>query len=143
MAHPNDYKPVNNFESSLIINDRYGKHKRLIARIAWKTQNGNFIPMSFVCDTGVPSSFYLSSKAIEILEEYSLLKLDDKGVAYVTVHKDNSGQTFNTTMEETPKVHKNANIVGLKVLLKIGLHISNVHSHSIQILDIYDRSRVY
>ncbi|KAJ3220943.1 hypothetical protein HK099_003902 [Clydaea vesicula] len=98
MAHPNDYKPVNNFENSFIINDRYGKHKRLIARIAWKTHNGNFIPMSFVCDTGAPSSFYLSSKAIEILEEYSLLKLDDKGVAYVTIHKDNSRSINNQTI---------------------------------------------
>ena len=50
MAHPDDYKEVQEFT----YHTRYGRHDRLIARVAWKLTE-SVVPMSFVCDTGAPS----------------------------------------------------------------------------------------
>jgi hypothetical protein len=61
MAHPEDLK-----ESKEPINPEYIRHHkrdhhRLLFRISFiKLESGKFLPLTFVCDTGAPSHFYLS-----------------------------------------------------------------------------------
>lgn len=129
MKHPEDYivSPTP-MDATFVISSRQGRHHRLIARIAWQTENGNFIPMSFVCDTGAPSSFYLSPEARNILEEHKVLRIhDEMGEPFVKArrrHGDFESTYFMARIDDTPQIHKNANILGLKVLLKIGLHLN-------------------
>ena len=117
MAHPSDYKKTETFPPRFIYHSHYGRHDRLIARVAWKLESG-VVPMSFVCDTGAPSHMYLSKEAMEVLDKAKLLLKDDRDVPYVRVHV-NGNNTFPATVEETPSVHKHANILGLKSLKKL------------------------
>jgi hypothetical protein len=124
MAHPDDYKTVSHFNPQFIFHTHYGRHNRLIARAAWKTPDKKLIPMSFVCDTGAPSHIYLSTKALSILDENKLLMKDERDTPYVKIHIDNDN-TFPATVEETPSVHKKANILGLKSLQKLHIYVIN------------------
>ena len=117
MAHPDDYKEVLEFKPEFIIHYYFGHHNRLIVRAA-------FIPMSFVCDTGAPSHIYLSSKASSILQEKGLLLTDDKEIQYVKIHI-NGIDTFSAVTENTPYVNKNANILGLKSLKRLNMHLKD------------------
>ena len=120
MAHPDDYKPINTFDPQFVYHSYHGRHDRLIARVAWKVSDALFVPMSFVCDTGAPSHLYLSKEAYRVLEEYKRLLTDDRGNQYVKIHLDET-TTFNANVEETPHMHKNANIIGLKALIQLHL----------------------
>jgi hypothetical protein len=93
MHHPEDYNEVSEFQPEFICHSYYGRHNRLIARVAWKVSDTVMIPMSFVCDTGAPSHLYLSVKAIKILDKAKLLLTDDKGTPYIKMHK-NASETF-------------------------------------------------
>ncbi len=119
MAHPEDYKEVDEFASVFTYHSRFCRHDRMIVRIGWKTNNG-FIPMSFVCDTGAPSHMYLSQEALNTLKNAGLLMTDERETPYVKIHRD-CKNTFLATVEETPHVHKRANILGLKSLKKLHL----------------------
>lgn len=123
MAHPGDYKEVREFKPQFIIHSHFGRHNRLIARVAWKTENGTMIPMSFVCDTGAPSHIYLSNKALRVLNSNNLVLKDEKDTAYVSIHTDHKS-TFPATIEETPHVHRDANILGLKSLKRLHLRLT-------------------
>lgn len=124
MAHPDDYKETNNFSPEYICHSYHGRHNRLIARVAWKISNNNLIPMSFVCDTGAPSHMYLSKYAYDTLEKHNRILTDDRGNQYVKIHL-NKTTTFNANIEETPHIHKNANIIGLKALKKLHLALKD------------------
>ena len=125
MAHPDDYKEVLEFKPEFIMHSRLNRHNRLIVRAAWLVPNGEaMVPMSFVCDTGAPSHIYLSSKALSILQEKGLLLTDDKEIQYVKIHI-NDTDTFPAVTEETPYVHKDANILGLKSLKRLNMHLKN------------------
>lgn len=118
MAHPNDYKETNSFFPCFTYHSHFGRHDRLIARVAWKTSDGTVIPMSFVCDTGAPSHIYLSPEAMSVLDRNKLLLKDERDTPYVNMHI-NKNDTFPATVEETPSVHKHANILGLKSLKRL------------------------
>lgn len=83
MAHPSDYKEVKTFNPEFIYHSYFGRHNRLILRVAWKVSESVMIPMSFVCDTGAPSHLYLSKKAFSVLNKYNLILEDDKEAKYV------------------------------------------------------------
>ena len=120
MAHPEDYTEVNNFKPHFIVHSHFGRHYRLIVRVAWRTGDGIMVPMSFVCDTGAPSHIYLSNEALRALDSKGLLLRDDKDTPYVKVHT-NRISVFPATIEETPHTHKDANILGLKSLKRLHL----------------------
>jgi len=124
MAHPDDYKEIDTFEPQFIYHLHVGKHNRLIARIAWKLPGGKVVPMSFVCDTGAPSHFYLSKKALDVLQKHRLIKEYDRETQYVKVQA-NKHNIFNANIEETPYIHRSANIIGLKVLKKLHLNLAD------------------
>ena len=124
MVHPDDYKVTSRYVSEFIVHSRFGRHNRLIARVSWKILNNTYMPLSFVCDTGAPSHFYLSVSTLNELSKYNALKTDERGTMYVKVFKNHT-DTFLANIEETPHIHKNANIIGLKALQKLELHLSD------------------
>ena len=121
MAHPDDYKEVLEFSPQFTYHTRYGRHDRLIARVAWKMKD-SVVPMSFVCDTGAPSHLYLSKEAMDVLHKAGRLLKDDRDTPYVEMHI-RDGKKFPATVEETPSVHRHANILGLKSLKRLCLRL--------------------
>ena len=124
MVHPTDYEVTNSYKSEFIMHSRFGRHNRLIARISWRVSDNTYMPISFVCDTGAPSHFYLSLNTLNKLSKYDVLKTDERGTMYVKILK-NTRDTFLANIEETPHIHKNANIIGLKALQKLELHLND------------------
>lgn len=110
MAHPDDYKNVEQPFTTYI------PHFRLIVRACWKISDKQYLPMSFVCDTGAPMGFYLSALARNKLKSYNRIKEDETGNEYVVLQ-----DIGKAAVEPTPNGHAPANIVGLRVLTKLGL----------------------
>ena len=81
MAHPNDYLLSEEPIKAEFISHRNGHHNRLLFRISWKLSEGNYLPMTFVCDTGAPMHFYFSGRAMKAIE--SRIKTDELGVYFV------------------------------------------------------------
>ena len=105
MAHPGDYKEVQEFKLQFIVHSHFGRYNRLIARVACKTKNGTMVPMSFVCDTRALSHIYLSNDALRTLDSKGLLLKDDKDTPYVKIHTSKDSM-FPATIEETPQAYK-------------------------------------
>ena len=124
MAHPGDYKAVQEFKPQFIMHSHFGRHNRLIARVAWKTGNGTVLPMSFICNTGAPSHIYLSGDALRALDGAGLLLKDDEDMPYAKIHA-NRDSVFSAAIELTPQVHKSANILGLKSLKRLHLRLTD------------------
>ena len=119
MAHPDDYKAVQEFTPQLFMHTYYGFHERLIARVAWKASDGTVVPMSFICDTGAPGFVYLSPKASRALASKGLLMADEAtGRPYVRMHKDENSE-FDAPTQETPRPHTDANVLGVRALMKL------------------------
>jgi hypothetical protein len=115
MAHPDDYKLLDDpLPIACMLHQHIG-HWRLILRVSFRLTNGKYLPMSFVCDTGAPYDFYFADLAMQNLTTGGRLKEDDIGNAYL----DNIvGRK--AAVRETPYTHKPANILGLKMMLKLG-----------------------
>jgi hypothetical protein len=120
MMHPDNGKLCDNIVKEFIYHHQFNKHDRLIVRTCWKTAKNKYIPFSFICDTGVPKHLYLSQNTISKLSEYELLYSSELDISYVKIHK-NPTTIFKAPIDETPNIHKNANIIGLKTLKKLGL----------------------
>ena len=118
-AHPDDYTivpepivPVCIFHSYL------GGHNRLIYRTSVCVSPGKYFTLSFICDTGAPKSIYLSRRAVELFRQAGLVqKDDDTDVSWVTIARRK------TPIDLTPNNHTPANILGLRVLCKLGLQL--------------------
>ena len=120
-AHPQDYhvssQPI---EPECIFNHRQGTHNRLLWRVSWDIGNRKFMPMTFVLDTGAPKQMYLSQTALSKLEELGLLKTDeDTEARWVQLFGRKCG------VERTPHGHDPANIIGLRMLMRLGLQLSD------------------
>ncbi len=125
MAHPQDYKAVQEFTPQFIRHDHYGFHKKLIARIAFKASDGTALPTSFVCDTGAPGCVYLSPKAYDALKGKGLLLADEiTGGPYVKIHQGEN-RVFNAATEHTPRPHFNANVLGVAALHKLHFQMTD------------------
>lgn len=92
MAHPGDYKVVQEFAPQYIMDHIMGRNDRPIVRAAWKLPNGAMLPMTFLCDTMAPAHVYLSQRAMKVLRAEGVLESDDLG-PYVHIHQD-SKKTF-------------------------------------------------
>lgn len=125
MSHPDDYKITRSFKPQFIVSRHENKHTRLIARVAWKLSDQSFIPMSFVCDTGAPGSFYLSPTAMAIMKSVGKVLSNDMNDAYTEVlARTGNRDSFTAVLDSTPRLHRNANIIGLKVMMKLGFSLS-------------------
>ncbi len=103
-----------------------GKNNRLWMRASWKLAPGEFVPMSFLLDTGAPKQLYLSERAMSILEEAGLTVEDnDTDIQFVYVF----GRKC--LVELTPSVTPTApaNIFGLKMLKRLGLQLFEKEPH--------------
>lgn len=119
-AHPQDYhvssQPI---EPEHIFSHRQGTHNRLLWRVSWDIGDGKFMPMTFMLDTGAPKQLYLSQPALSKLEEIGLLKIDeDTDACWVQLFGRKCG------VERTPHGRDPANIIGLRMLLRLGLQLS-------------------
>lgn len=117
MQHPDDYKIVST-PFTKYITHLLGHNNRLIARICWTKSNTEFVPMSFVCDTGAPMGLYLSTKATNILRNIGRITEDETGNIYVNIQGIGKA-----SVEPTPPGHAPANIIGLRLILKLGLSV--------------------
>ena len=114
-THPEDYLVSASPIKPLMVDfeGRRAGHRRLICRISWQLQDGTFLPMSFVVDTGAPSHFYLCDQAFDLLVEGGRLKKDGNGNDYLVVFSRNA------LVAETPENHRPANILGLTMISEL------------------------
>ena len=126
MQHPDDYKVVSEPFVQYIPHFS-GHNNRLIVRVCWKKSNtpsaglgakAEFVPMSFVCDTGAPMGLYLSTKATNLLRNIERIVEDETGNEYVEIFGIGKA-----SIEPTPPGHAPANIVGLRMIMKLELSI--------------------
>lgn len=118
MKHPEDGKVTETPITPEFIRHKRPHHHRLVLRASFKLPNNNkFVAFSFVCDTGVPGSFYLAPFADKILEDGGRSLEDEAGNTYLTV-LDKPAAT-----QETPRSHQPANVIGLSMLEKLGLSV--------------------
>ena len=116
MQHPQDYISAEEPVSECIYHTNDG-HARMIARISWRKSDNEFIPMSFIIDTGAPTGLYLSPQARAVLDSINRIKVDDlNGITYVSI--SNIGLAV---VEHIPAQHVPGNIMGLRLLRRIGL----------------------
>lgn len=116
MQHPEDYELVDGALAEYIPHFS-GHHNRLIIRICWKVGN-KYMPMSFVCDTGAPMGLYLSEKASNLLRRHGRVIEDETGNEYAEIPG-----VGKAAVEPTPPGHAPANIMGLRLLVKLGLSL--------------------
>ena len=124
MQHPEDYEVVSKPFVEYIPHFS-GHNNRLIVRVCWKKSNtpsaglgaqAEFIPMSFVCDTGAPMGLYLSTKATDLLRNIRRIVEDETGNEYVEV-----SEIGKASIEPTSPGHAPADIIGLRVIMKLEL----------------------
>lgn len=123
--HPEDYQITDQpITSQYIYHHIYGRHNRLWLRKSWKLSNGKFTTLSFLLDTGAPKHLYLCKKAIRLLVENGVVAEDsDMNLMYVTLH----GRKC--PVDPTPDAHKPANLIGLKLLKRLGLELYEEEPH--------------
>ena len=123
MEHPDDYTisytPIKEF----IYHNKL-KHNRLLLRISFKIEEDEYVPITLVCDTGLPGSLYLCDKTRELLNDR--IKIDkDFDIEYITVndYKCNDGKKL--VLNENPDSEQNVNFLGLNALNYYGLSVRN------------------
>lgn len=119
-AHPDDYKvTAEPIIKEFICHHELGRHYRLHFRVSYKMAANRFFSLSFVLDTGAPKFFYFSDAAIKLLQEHNLIQINETdGVSYVEIFGKK------VPFEETPDSHRPANIMGLRMLLRLKLQLS-------------------
>ena len=110
MAHPNDFESVTSPFLDYITHSEDG-HNRIIVRACFDDGDGKFIPMSFVCNTGAPHSFYLSERGSNLLKSLGRIKNDELDNSFIILPDG-----FKAKVQKTPQTHKNANIMGIRLL---------------------------
>jgi hypothetical protein len=117
-AHPYDYQIRSSPIDPEYIFHKYPGGNRLIYRISVYIGPETYTTLSFVCDTGAPKHLYLSSPAINTLQQYHLLKIDcETDISWIRINNKK------VPIDVTPTVHAPANIIGLKLLCKLGLQL--------------------
>lgn len=127
MSHPDDYKRLENVvQVSCIYNHGGSRHNRIISRLSWKVGN-KYLPMSFICDTGATRHIYLSKLAYSMLNTANRIIEDpDLGAKYVTINGRKAA------VLPTPDNYEPANLMGLPILIRFGLSISE---HAVKLSD--------
>lgn len=120
-AHPQDYVILKDpIQKEMIYHHRDGRHARLLLRVSLQLDRNRFMPMTFVCDTGATRHFLLGSKAFQVLKGEHILKHDsDLDQKYLVVFGRKA------PVDPTHEKHDPANIMGLRMLLRLGLVLFN------------------
>jgi hypothetical protein len=124
MKYPDDYIPVADPTLQECTVHSCDTYLRLIMRISWKI-DGGFLPMSFILDTGAMSDVFLSKEGLAAFEKYKLVRRDglDNRFAPLRFGKKND-QQMKCLIQTTPENFEPANLIGLKLLLRLGLHLN-------------------
>jgi hypothetical protein len=121
MLHPDDLKTIKNPTCPQFIRHHKSGHHRLLFRICFQLADSNFVPMTFLCNTGLPSHFYFSPEAFQVLEEGGRI-LEDELESYVLIENEKIA---------AKKSPISQNIMGLLMLERLGLNLSvNKYSFS-------------
>ena len=119
MAHPEDYVEAPQPVALSIFYHIKPHHNRTLLRVSFKVGEGRYLPMSFVVDTGAPSGLYLSTAARAKLEACSRLIVDDADNEFIDIHG-----LGKVSIQDTSAPHQPANIIGLPLIRKLGIHFS-------------------
>lgn len=122
MAHPMDYHPKEHpLQPELFYHNGLGSHFRLLLRASVALSDKSFLPMTFVCNTAFPGGFYFSERAMGILSnsDTNRMKEHDLGSVYLQTGDGKFAVT------DTPQRYQPANVLGLRVLEKYGLVVSD------------------
>lgn len=114
--HPDDLNEFTEPVCELILHTK-PYHNRLIMRMSFDI-GGVYIPVSFICDTGAPGSFYLS-ETTRLSRIAEVIQRDELDNEFVRIN----GKAF--SVSDSPGHHPYANIMGLKALLYFGLSIGD------------------
>ncbi len=118
-AHPGDYVPLVAAIPPQVIVHRKAHHNRLFLRMCFRANDGNYIPITFIVDTGSPSSLYVGEPARSALDAAGRLVNDEADTEYI----DFGAPLGKATVQDIPVTHAPANIIGLPLLLKLGLRL--------------------
>jgi hypothetical protein len=121
-AHKNDYKIFKEPNMIEKIFNKISHHNRLLLRISWKINDNQYVPMTFVCDTGAPMNFYVSELGKVFIK--SRINEDELQTEYVII-KNKNGNTKKVSISPSPNLHSESNIIGLLLLDFFGLTIKN------------------
>ena len=151
MSHPDDYKILaSSLDPEYIYHSRTG-NSRLIVRISFFVGPGEYLPMSFIVDTGNPIGFVFSPTAAGLLGKYNRLKDDERGMKHVNVFLSSDSMqkvdsnriplrtpgfaggckrfksTYSATQQVLGEKARNANLIGTDVICKLGLNVKKDH----------------
>jgi predicted aspartyl protease len=118
MAHPDD----GTIQAEPIV-PQYFRHSRrgrfrMLVRISVRLDETSFAPYTFVCDTGAPMHLYLSESARGALEKAGRIEYDEVGSPIIEI----GGRK--AAVRVTPHTHQPANIMGMLMLERFGLQMS-------------------
>ena len=111
--HPDDYKNFSQPVQELIWNDNLGHNNRLLLRQSIKISDINYIPITFVCNTGATGLIYFNELSSLIFKDR--IKYDDFGTAYLIINDKNF------PIRKTQEPHQDCNVIGIKALGKFEL----------------------
>ena len=115
--HPDDYRITNEpFIEKIFHKKKY--HNRLLIRICFKIDINSYLPITFILDINSSENLYLCQKARDNIGH--LIKVDEFDTEYIKVF-----DTKNFTIDETPHIHHNVNIIGLMALNYLGFIIAD------------------
>ena len=118
-AHPGDYVPLEEALPPQVIVHRKAHHNRLFLRICFRANDGTFVPVTFILDTGSPSSLYVGELARSALDAAGRLVSDEADTEFI----DFGAPLGKANVQDIPAPHAPANIMGLPLLLKLGLRL--------------------
>lgn len=123
--HPEDYLITDlPITPQCICHHIRGQHNRLWLRVSWQLSSRKFTTMSFLLDTGAPKHFYLCDKALKVVEQDGQAEEeDDMDLQYVKLF----GRKC--PVESMQEAHTPANIIGLKLLKRLGLELFEDEPH--------------
>ena len=123
--HPGDYiVTASPIDPCFIYHQYPGRQNRLSLRVSWCLGPERFVAMTFILDTGAPNHFYLSNKALQVLEDAEITCVsEDLDIEYVYVFGRKA------LVETTPNACQPANIIGLKMLKRLGMQLHDGEPH--------------
>jgi hypothetical protein len=119
MKHPDDAVVTEQAIAPVLTRHKRAHHHRLLLRVLFKLQDGNFVAFTFVCDTGAPDSMYRYLETDEILFEGGRRIEDDAGNTFINILGNRAAT------RETPRTHQPAKTIGLTLLEHLGLSLED------------------
>ena len=113
--HPEDYISTKEPVQELIYH-HMPDHNRLIVRMSFKISSKNFIPVTFICDTGAPSFIYINSVTRRLIK--SIILKDEIDNEYLKINEKRMG------IKPSPTNHPDVNIIGLRALSQFQLFLN-------------------